>query len=153
MVGKKGMKQSGHRIFAYKERKFNTLGERGLIDYFRTKADPDLIRHHFLTEHHGLKLSGSEVKSLAMELNKKYWEDEKEFITATVEGILHLSKVFDITNIEAFATVLYLYKAVGIKENLTDKERGDIIEKTLKEANDLRLTNWNSFMRILKEVT
>lgn len=146
------MRQSGHRIFTYGEKKFNTLGKSGLIDYFRTKADPKLIQHRFLMKR-GRKLSGAEVSSLVLELNKKYWEDEKEDIVPFVEVILGLSNEFNITNIEAFAMVCYMFKAAGGKENLTKREIGDISEKAIQEANTLRLENWNKFMSILKEVS
>lgn len=152
VVGKKGMKQSGHRTFTYKERKFNSFGRGGLLDYFTPKSSPEEIRYSFRTKHNH-EMSLSEAKLVARSVDEKLAEDNREFRTDMVDTILHFANVFDVSNIEAFALTCYLYKAIGAKENLTKRELGDITEKTIREANKLREMNWDSFMRILKEVS
>lgn len=152
MVGKKGMKQSGHRSFNYREKRFNELGRQGLLNYFRQTIDPVKVRLNFW-EKHDYEISPSEAKLVARAVEKKLWEENKDFTIDMVDTILHFSNVFEITNVESFALVCYLYKAIGEKENPTRKETGDIMDSVLMNANKLRLENWDSFMRILKEVT
>ena len=152
LVGKKGMRQSGHRIFTYGEKKFNSLGRDGLLDYFTPKSSPEEIRHFFIAKRdHTMSLS--EAKLIARSVDEKLSEENKEFRTDLVDTILHFANYFDIENIEAFAMTCYIYKAVGRKENLTRREIGDIMEKTAQEANSLRLENWTKFMSILKEIS
>ena len=150
MPGVKGMgRETKHRAFTYKEKKFNSFGKSGLEHYFRQKFDAQKIQDHFIMKE-DYDMTMVEAKRIARHMEYKQWEEDKEFITNMVDTILHLSRVYEISNIEAFAMTCYVYETVGkIKDNNPHK-LGDIMDKTLKRANKLRYENWDSFMAILK---
>lgn len=141
-----------HRAFTYQEKKFNNFGRSGLIDTFKQKYNPETIQRHFLVKH-DKEITMKDAKKVALELEEREWKENEDSITALVDMILICANRFDTTNIESFAMTCHVYKAVGDKGELTEREVGDITEKALTEANELRLNNWDRFMRILKEVT
>ena len=153
MVGVKGMRVQ-HRAFTYQEKKFNQLGRSGLLDYFKPKISPQKIQDRMFEEHNQ-NVTMVMCKRVARAVERKIWEEneeEREFTEITVEMILRLSNRFDITNIEAFAMTLHLYRAMGGKRKLTEQQASPMIRKATEDANKLRLENWDRFMRILKEV-
>ena len=133
----------GHRAFTYKEKKFNQLGRSGLIEYFKPKVSPEKIQD-FAFEEHKQEITLTKAKQWARLIREKVWEEKKErrlFTETLVDNILHLTNLFDITNIEAFAMTCHIYKALGHKKNLTEEDRENIMEKALQEANELRQEN------------
>jgi len=144
MPGVKGMKVN-HRAFTYKERKFNGYGKRDLINCFKHKFDAQRIQDLFLTKHKA-EIRLKDARGVARYLEDKKFEESKEFITPMVETILDLADRFDITNIEAFAMTLHMYKYLP-------KDSTEGMGRLLKDFNKLRLTNWNKFIRIIKEVS
>jgi len=144
-----------HRAFTYQEKKFNQLGRSGLLDYFKPKISPQKIQDKMFEEHNQ-NVTMVMCKRVARAAERKIWEEneeEREFTEITVEMILRLSDRFDITNIEAFAMTLHLFKTMGGKRELTEQQASPMIRKATEDANKLRLENWDRFMRILKEVT
>lgn len=138
-----------HRGFWYHERKFNSLGRSGLIEYFKTKADMNKIRDMFLKK--GWELRIQVMKAVKTELEKKYWEDEKEDIIPLVDMILSLTEEFDITNVEAFAIWCWVLHDMKDKKLVGHWRTG--VKEAKQRANDLRKSNWDAFMRILKYAT
>ena len=146
-----------HREFTYQEKKFNRLGRQGLLDYFKVKIDTSKIRVWALTEHHS-RLSPIEAKAIAQKLEEMDWEERKVFIEPMVDGILHLCKMFDLSNLEAFAMWLYVMRGQGeLKKKLgrepTEEEIGRIFESSMKDAYELYEKNPNRFLGILKLFT
>lgn len=133
-----------HRAFTYKERRFNAYGRGALIDSFKLKFSAEKIQDHFLKQ--DVEIQSKRAKAVARYLEEEKFEERKDFITAMVETILDLANGFDITNIEAFAMTLHMYKH---SPKGSEADTG----KLLKGVNELRLTNWDKFMRILKEVS
>ena len=151
MVGVKGMKVN-HRAFTYEEKKFNSYGRSGLLNLFSPKVSPETIQQHFW-DTRKVNVRIGDARNMVRFVERNLFEDEKESITALVDSILTLANRFDITNIEAYAMTCYLYKAVGAKGELNQRQVGEIMDRVLPEVNELRLENWDKFMRILKEVT
>ena len=149
---KQPYKDYSHRSFTYPERKFNSLGRTGLIQYFKATYNPHKIQDR-IYEKKGILIPMLEAKRVSRHLEEQEFEEHKEFITDMVDTLLILANKYDITNVEAFAMTCYLYKATGSKSNLTKRELDGIMTKVFREANELRLTNWNKFMRILKEIS
>ena len=134
-----------HRAFTYKERKFNAYGKHELINCFKRKFDAQRIQDFFLTKHKA-EIMMKDARRVARYLEDKKFEESKEFITSMVETILHLSTYYDISNIEAFAMTLHMYKYLP-------KDSDEGMGRLLQDVNKLRLENWNKFIRIIKEVS
>ena len=141
-----------HRAFTYKEKAFNNLGRNGLMHHFSSKISPESVQDTFWTKH-GVDVKIGDARNVARAVERKLFEDEKEDIDLLVTTIMLFSKNFDITNIEAFAMTCHVYQVIGGKTNFNELNASGIIGKALKVANELRLSNWDKFMRILKEVT
>lgn len=146
-----------HRAFTYQEKKFNQLGKSGLIDYFKPKISPEKVQD-MMMDKHNQDITIVMAKRVARTAAKEIWEkdvEKREFALYMIDTILIFSDKYDITNTEAFAMTLHVYKALQhIKEeDITAKDVNTTLDKVLPEINKLRLQNWDRFMRILKEVT
>lgn len=141
-----------HRMYTYQEKKFNALGRTGLLDEFREKINPDKIRSFFMLKY-DQSITLQDARAIAIEVQKKVWEEEKEDVESMVDSILAFARCYDLTNLEGFAFSLHVFNAMKGKEANTEKRVKKIMDNVLPTIDKLRREHWDRFMRIIKEVS
>lgn len=135
------------RAFTYKERAFNALGRTGLLEQFKEKINPDKVRRLMLEK--GQTVSLQDARAIALAVEEKIWEEDKEITTGFIDLIIKYTKVYDITNIEAYAFVSHLFSAMEGNKEMSETKVRKILDKAEPTINQLRIENWDEFMKIL----
>ncbi len=143
-----------HRELTYKEKKFNRLGRRGLIDNFKTKYDTTKIRMWAL-EDRDYRMSTIEAKAIAAKLEADKFEEDKDFVESLVDSLLHFCQMFDLSNLEGYAMWCRVMIAQGkLKKSLgrepSEEESGACLDRSMRNSYDLYEKNPNRFLDILR---